>query len=137
MCRSAICSSVSAGRTMMTAGSGTGGSCDCDCGRLRRGTEETVEEATLETSLGTPGLSVKVCAEDEMVTLRRSKPARNATELRFMANLLFTPEAVCPSPDPSSYPRRYQKSSLKGSFSFPRAWRMGHRIGRRPDRLRR
>src|SRR5271163_1326221 len=137
MYRSPISSSVSVGRTMMTAGSGAVGSCDCDCGRLIRGTDETEDEATLATSLGTPALSVKVCAEDESVKVKRSKPARNATKLRFMANLLFTPEAVCPSPDPSSCPRRYQKSSLKGSFSFRRSWRLRHRIGRRPDRLRR
>jgi len=56
-----------------------------------RGMELTLE-ATLDGKAegklgGKPALSVKFCAEEEMVKLRRSKPAGNATAIRFMANL--------------------------------------------------
>src|SRR5271165_2034596 len=79
MNRSPSCSSVSSGRTVMTEGSTAGGICGVDCCRGTRGKDGM--------ALETPGLSVKFCAEEVTVKLRRSTPAGKTTESRPMENL--------------------------------------------------
>src|SRR6266576_2064179 len=79
---------------------------------------------------GTPGVSTKVCPAEDMESVKRRTIAGNAIRMLVMANL---PSPAWACRGPSSYLQRYQKSSVKDSFSFRRiALKYQQGLGRLP-----
>src|SRR5229473_6979169 len=74
-------------------------------------------DCTARGATGAPGVSTKVCPAEEIERVRRRTTAGNAILILVMANLP-SPAEAWPCRVPSSYPQRYQKSSVKDSFSF-------------------
>src|SRR6266566_2265605 len=93
---------------------------DCGCACATRG------------ATGAPGVSTKVCPAEDTERVRRRTTAGNAVLILIMANLP-SPASAWPCRGPSSYPQRYQKSSVKDSFSFHRiALKYQQGLGRLP-----